>query len=85
MKKCQLCLKTLPLSDFYKFENNRDGHMNRCKECHKKDCVRRQRTKVEQIHSESCNQTWYGKTGLTHCRQPIVEAGLCARHLKKAK
>jgi prophage antirepressor-like protein len=34
-KECNICHTTLPLEDFYRDKNSPDGHMRRCKTCHK--------------------------------------------------
>lgn len=47
MKKCFKCNKTKPLSDFYKHPRMADGHVNKCKECNKKDVRDNRREKVE--------------------------------------
>lgn len=38
-KKCFKCLRILPLDAFYKHAAMSDGHLNKCKECTKKDAT----------------------------------------------
>ena len=43
IKECFKCGAERPLSGFYKHKDTKDGHLNKCKECTKKDVkVRRQ-------------------------------------------
>jgi hypothetical protein len=40
-KKCFKCNNVLPLSGFYKHPQMADGHLNKCKDCNKKDTMER--------------------------------------------
>ena len=39
-KTCFKCHRTLPLDMFYKHPRMRDGHLNKCKDCAKKDSIK---------------------------------------------
>ena len=49
MKKCFKCLCEKPLEDFYKHSRMADGHLNKCKECTKKDTLQRAIEKWEYV------------------------------------
>lgn len=51
MKACFKCGAEKPLSDFYKHPSMSDGHVNKCKECNKKD-VRENRADKKDYYDE---------------------------------
>ena len=46
-KICFKCGKEKPLSDFYKHPKMKDGHLNKCKECNKKDVQQNYRKNID--------------------------------------
>lgn len=47
LKVCFKCGAEKPLSDFYKHPKMADGHVNKCKECNKKDVRENRKDKVD--------------------------------------
>lgn len=50
-KTCFKCNKTLPLEAFYKHKAMSDGHLNKCKECTKKDVDAHRQLNLEKIRA----------------------------------
>jgi hypothetical protein len=46
-KVCFKCGGEFPLSEFYKHPAMKDGHVNKCKSCNKKDVIENRKAKVD--------------------------------------
>lgn len=56
MKVCFKCFAEKPLSDFYVHKAMADGHLNKCKDCTKKDVFRHREQNLEKVREYDRNR-----------------------------
>lgn len=57
MKECKDCKETKPVDEFYEHPLTKDGHLNRCKECHKR--LNRRYNRLQKRKFGGLKRVWY--------------------------
>lgn len=52
MKKCRVCLETKSIDEFYANTGSRDGHLNKCKVCSRKQAAAYYRKNIEKAREQ---------------------------------
>jgi hypothetical protein len=92
-KKCNLCQKHKPLSEYYKHKGCVDGHVGQCKSCHtqksnayrktdagKESVKKYQQTESYKIRRKAFNESENGRLSMSKGAKKFAE-----RHPKQAK
>jgi len=76
MKKCFKCDETMPLSQFYRHPQMKDGHLNKCKVCAKTDVLANRAKNLEfyKSYDRQYAQTSEGKASRAKSNKKWLES-----------
>lgn len=83
MKNCFKCKENKPLSDFYKHKAMTDGHLNKCKDCTKRDTRRHRALRFD--YYSKYDQKRYQEDGERRKKQNIHGRKWREKHPKAYK
>lgn len=67
MKTCNKCKKTLPIEEFYRHPNTKDGHLNECKQCTKEYAAKKRRERA--VPSRQKYARKYSKSDIQYLKE----------------
>lgn len=67
MKTCNKCKKTLPIEEFYRHPNTKDGHLNECKQCTKEYAAKKRRERA--VPSRQKYARKYSKSDIQYIKE----------------
>ena len=82
-KKCFKCGEIKPLSDFYKHNGMKDGRLNKCKECGKKDVRKNYRENID--HYKEYERKRRNLPHRVEAREKYLETDAGKESAKKSK
>lgn len=85
-KKCFKCEETKSLSQFYKHRETLDGHLNKCKDCSRKDAVEHRKKNLERIRHYDRNRPNHDERVRKNCiraRASGLDRGRSRRYEEK--
>ncbi len=85
MKKCFKCGAEKPLSDFYKHKQMGDGHLNKCKECSKKDVSANYRKNIDYYKEYERSRTSLPNRVAARIAYAQSDAGKIRQNIAKIK
>lgn len=67
MKKCKRCDIEKPLTEYYKHSGMKDGHLNICKDCKRKESIQHRNDNIEKVRA------YDRKRGNRQCKSYLKE------------
>jgi hypothetical protein len=82
-KQCFKCGEVKPLSDFYRHPRMKDGHVNKCKNCNKKDVRENYKLKIDYYKEYNSNRAMLPHR--VEARKEYIQTEVGKRSILKSK